>query len=161
MSKETVVIESLGKWGPKINGEYYSFSKKIQESDKGKLVPGGTFDLDIWTAESGKKYINSVVGTVSTGTPKVVVAMRKEIDALSKANAESFKKSVTPKAASSETMTKAEWSAKDRSQLIGGLSHDAATLVAASVTANVPLEDVLAQFGTALKALLEVRESVK
>jgi len=156
MSKETVVIESLGKWGPKINGEYYSFSKKIQESDKGKLVPGGTFDLDIWTAESGKKYINAVVSSaVAVAEKPVAKATSPEVKAfVAKVKAQASE-------AKSETMTKAEWSAKDRSQLIGGLSHDAATLVAASVTANVPLEQVLEQFGTALTALLKVRETVK
>ncbi len=68
----------------------------------------------------------------------------------------------TPKTAvKSEVMSKADWNAKDRSMMVGGLSHDAAVLVAASATANVSIQEILSSYEVALKRLVEIRENVK
>ena len=60
-------------------------------------------------------------------------------------------------------MTKAEWSAKDRSQLIGGLSHDAATIVAAAMTLQPfnSTDEVLLFYKRVLEGLLRIRDEVK
>lgn len=103
-TKETVKVESLGKWGPKINGEYYSWSKNIKDVDKGRVVPGGTFDLDIYVADSGKKYINAVKGSTEVLIKPTVV---KPVDVY-------IKPAVTRAEAKSDAMSKDEWAAKDR-----------------------------------------------
>jgi len=59
--KETVTIDSLGKWGPKIGGAFYSYSKNFK--DQAKVVPGATLEIETWISDSGKKYVNKVLGT--------------------------------------------------------------------------------------------------
>lgn len=149
---ETIKVKQLSKFGVQLeSGEYVNWSKKIKDSDKGLIVPGGTFSVDMYRAESGKGYINAV----ETGTQPVLVAPVFAKTPVVKPLA------ATPKADKAEVMTKADWSAKDRSMMVGGLSHDAAVLVAASVTANVSLSEVLEHYTTALKALVVIREEVK
>lgn len=62
--KETVVIDELGKWGPRINGTYYSFSKNF--TDKAAVVPGAKLEIETYVAESGKKYVNKILKVVET-----------------------------------------------------------------------------------------------
>ncbi len=59
------------------------------------------------------------------------------------------------------TMTKADWNAKDRSMMIGGLAHDAAVLAAAAATANVEIGVLLNDYEAALKAMVLIREEMK
>lgn len=102
--KETVTINSLGKWGPRVGDEYYSWSKNIKETDKGRVVPGGTYEMELYVADSGKKYINTVLNNDS-----VAKLLKPTVDTVK----------VTPqvtksiKTVSSE-MSKDEWAAKDR-----------------------------------------------
>ncbi len=137
MAKETVVIESLGKWGPKIGGTYYSFSKKISDGDKGKLVPGGTFEVDIWTAESGKKYINSVLGSTIIAPPIVAPVLANV--PLAKAYTPAAKKLVA--AVKDDSMTRADWDSKDRRISRQGLWQAAIQAVAPLVA----LEQIAAE----------------
>jgi len=66
--KEKVTVEALSKYGFKAGGEYYNWSKNITEEHKGKIVPGASFDMDIYVADSGKKYVNAVNGMLEAGT---------------------------------------------------------------------------------------------
>lgn len=102
--KETIQVASLGKWGPKVGDEYYSWSKNIKEADKGKVVPGGTYDCDVYIADSGKKYLNSV--TVNGNVAPLLVAPVFKDTPLVKPVKVSVKKS--------EEMTRADWDSKDR-----------------------------------------------
>ena len=147
---EKVTVTELSKYGVKVGAEYYNWSKQIKESEKGQVVPGGTYDMELYVADSGKKYINSVGGEFST----LVVTKAQP------------KASVTPKVtpvAKTETMSKAEWSAKDRSQLIGGLSHDAATLTASIIATMGELKtaDILVIYKDFLEGMLSIRNEVK
>ena len=60
----------------------------------------------------------------------------------------------TPKAA-------VDWGAKDRSQLVGGRSHDAAQLVLAALTASVPISQALEMYKEALDGILKIAEGTK
>ncbi len=106
--KEKVTVQELSKYGFKAGGEYYNWSKNIKEEDKGKIVPGASFDMDIYIADSGKKYVNAVNGMLEAGSvPKVEP----------KFNAPKTASAVYTgrKAGSdSDTMSKAEWAAKDQ-----------------------------------------------
>lgn len=142
MSLETIVPTANGKFGPKVGDIFYSFSKFFK-GDK-QLEVGTPVSVDVFTSDSGKKYINAIVGAVlNNEVPKTPV-----------------KKSVVV-AAKSETMSKADWSAKDRSQLVGGRSHDAVELVNVSLVTGTSLEDVLKLYQEALEGVLKVAEEVK
>ena len=154
MSNTTVMklkVKSLGKFGffTEDSTRGYNYSKNFSEADKAKVVPGVEFEGEVYTAESGAQYLNKIVNTVSLSVeqPKSKAVEKKE----------------TRPEAKSDTMTKAEWSAKDRSQLIGGLSHDAATLTAAAMSLQPynNTEEVLKEYKLILEGLLKIREEVK
>jgi len=108
--KEVVKVDSLGKWGPKVGSEFYSWSKNIKDADKGRVVPGGTYDMELYIADSGKRYINSVASSVAlTGVlpmPPIVAPIF--------ANTPVAKSFVPKVAKKSDEMSKDEWAAKDR-----------------------------------------------
>lgn len=104
--KQTVTIGELSKWGPKVGDEYFSFSKKIKEADKARIVPGAVLELDLYVADSGKKYINSVLGnSFALEAPKLVAPVFKDTPVAKPIKAAASKKS--------EEMTRADWDAKD------------------------------------------------
>lgn len=142
---ETLNVKQLSKFGFQLeSGEYIGWSKNIPDTDKGKVVAGGEYQCEVYRADSGKGYVNKVVSSSAPAVKKAAPA--------------------PAKAAASETMTKAEWSAKDRSQLIGGLSHDAATVVAALIAVDSTLtdpENALNTYRTVLNGMLSIRDEVK
>lgn len=154
MATETLHIKSLAKFSVVTDkDEYVNWHKDIKESDKGKVVPGGVYECEVERKESGKGYIKSVIDKNNNKVAVIEVPVDTKVSLpLPPARKIDIK---------SETMTKADWGAKDRSQLIGGLSHDAATLAAASATANVPLEQLLSDYTKALGEILRVRDIVK
>lgn len=54
-----------------------------------------------------------------------------------------------------------DWAAKDRSQLVGGRSHDAVALVNVALITGTLLADVLKLYKEALEAVLEISNEVK
>lgn len=106
--KETVQVASLGKWGPKVGSEYYSWSKNIKETDKGKVVPGGTYDMELYIADSGKRYINSV--TVNGNVAPVKLKVNVEHPTIQ----ETVQRAIKTTIKKSDEMSKEEWAAKDR-----------------------------------------------
>lgn len=70
--KETIVIGDLGKWGPKVNGTFYSYSKNFK--DQVKVVPGANLEVEIWQSDSGKNYINKIVAVVPSAPVSAPVA---------------------------------------------------------------------------------------
>ena len=69
MSVELIVVERPGKYGPMANGVWYGLGKKSNLSPD-DFVAGQSYSVDIWEADSGKKYINKVL-SASAG-PAVV-----------------------------------------------------------------------------------------
>ena len=149
--RDKITVAELSKYGVKVGNEYVNFSKNLKEADKGLIVPGAALDVELFVSDSGKRYINTVFSS-SFSAPKT-------------AKAETPK--VPPKTetkATSATMTKEEWKEKDRSQLIGGLSHDAAMLVAAMITVfgNITsTTEAIALHKDVLQGLLNTREVLK
>lgn len=100
--KEKVTVQELSKYGFKANGEYINWSKNVKESDKGRVVPGGTFEMELYIADSGKKYVNSVSASTDQihgdvpNVPKPLIV-----------------KTVSKAAAKTDAMSKDEWQAKD------------------------------------------------
>ena len=129
MSLETIVVEKNAKFGPVVKGEYYSFGKFFQGNKE--LPVGVPLAVDIFTSDSGKKYINSVTKPILSAA---VIP-------------------VTPVAT--------DWVAKDRSQLVGGRSHDAVELVNVSLTTQTAMKDVLELYKEALQGVLKIADEVK
>lgn len=119
MSIETIKIESNGKFGPKVNGQFYSFSKFYKGNRE--LPVGSTVEVDVFTSDSGKKYINAVLGEAVAP----VKAVTKQ----------------APKAAKvlDNTMSKDEWAAKDVR-----ISRQGVIQVAVQVTSNFEEAVILA-----------------
>lgn len=154
-----VKVVELTKFGFKDDkGAYVGWSKHFKEADKTQVVPGRQFSVDMYIADSGKQYVNKIIrqlDSLKSGDVPVVVTPE------SLAAVKAVTKKFFP--IDKETMSKAEWSAKDRSQLIGGLSHDAATLTAALMTMQ-PAErasDVLPIYKEFLEGMLKIRDEVK
>lgn len=160
-----VKIQELSKYGFKANGKYVGLSKNLSEADKTRLVPGAEFEAEYYVADSGKEYLNKILASVSSApsAPKAQEAESpKAVDTdRTKRFAPKFqKKENVP---DSEKMSKADWSAKDRSQLIGGLSHDAAAIAAAIYPSQMlqTTQDALNVYKELLEGMLKIREEVK
>jgi len=150
-----VKVEELTKYGYKANGKFVNYSKQLSEADKARVVPGAEFEAELYVADSGKEYLNKILATVTTAK-----ASAEAPTVADSARAERF----TPKFEKKETatMSKAEWQQKDRSQLIGGLSHDAATITAALVNVtSLDQAGAIVAYGEILDAMLKIRDEVK
>ncbi len=158
--KERIKIAELTKFGFKVGTEYVNFSKQLPEGDKTNVVPGAELDVELYVADSGKRYLNKILSGIAAQSVKPAVAM-----AAPEVKAEvPAKKAFVPKFQKkdeSTTMSKSEWQAKDRSQLLGGLCHDAAQLTLAAVTVGASSEDVLKMYKAMLDGVIALREGVK
>jgi hypothetical protein len=113
MSMETIVVEKNGKFGPMVDGKYYSFSKFYK--GRKEFAEGEKLTVDVYTADSGKKYINSLSGDAATVAP------------VKKA----FVPTVKAAPAKSDVMSKDEWAAKDQR-----ISRQGVIQVAVQVTSS-------------------------
>lgn len=164
---EKVTVEKLTKFGFQIVGssDFINYSKQLKESDKTKVVPGAVFDVEFYVADSGKRYLNKIV-TITNPPSDVDVIFGKPIEEVKKTFVPKFNKTVGVSGTGSSSMSKEEWAAKDRSQLIGGLSHDSAAIVAAAVQSGLwPTLDnqahVLRMYKDLLEEMLRIREDLK
>lgn len=154
---ETIKVKQLSKFGFQLeSGEYVNVSKTLKDSEKGKIIPGGQYDVEMYRSDAGKGYINKLLSSALVAPAGVAPVFNKTPVAKPVET-----KPLAAKPNVSEVMSKAEWNAKDRSMMLGGLAHDAAVLAAASVTANVPIEAVLTSFEFAFGVLIKLREEVK
>ena len=161
---ERIKVSKLTKFGFQIEGssDFINYSKQLKESDKTKVVPGAEFAVEFYVADSGKRYLNKIVGQTapSSQTESAVVSAPTEVK---KVFTPKFNKPVTG-GTSSASMSKEEWQAKDRSQLIGGLSHDAAVIVAHAISVWGTLDNeanVLRMYKNVLEEMLRIREALK
>lgn len=162
-------VEALTKYGFKMNGRYVNFSKQFKESDKVGIVPGAEFEAEFYVADSGKEYLNRVTSFAPIHTLQVAEVISSSMPTAPKPEAkvdESRAKHFTPKfkAKDDTSMSKADWQAKDRSQLIGGLSHDAAALVAAMISVVgdlATLDHALVAYKKVLEGMIKIRTEVQ
>jgi hypothetical protein len=54
-----------------------------------------------------------------------------------------------------------DWDSKNRAQLIGGRSHDAAQLVHAAITGGLPIETALEMYKQALIEVLKLSDEIR
>lgn len=154
-SVEQIKVKGLSKYGFQLeSGEYIGWSKSLNDAEKGRVVPGMELSVEMYRADSGKGYVNKVLASATAFAPVASVPSAPKTIEVKKA---------TPvvKTSISESMTKADWANKDRSMMVGGLSHDAAVLAAAAVTSNQSIGVVLDMYKKALGVLIKVREEIK
>lgn len=136
-----------------VNGqsEFYGVKRPVQLSDFEK---GNEYEVDI--AMNGKfKNIIKVEKSVGVSVQDNTLISAKEIDS------EMAKVYIPKKFIKKVEPEKTDWAAKDRSQLVGGRSHDAAQLVVAALGAGVSIEETLKMHREALVGLLKMADEVK
>src|ERR1700676_2578202 len=107
-----VEVKEFSKFGFKDGqGNYVNWSKTIKDADKSQVVPGRKFSVEMYVADSGKNYVNKVLRQLEAvaSVPVKNINTGKLVDS-------TVVKAVTSSAKSSDTMSKAEWQSKDRSQ---------------------------------------------
>lgn len=151
-TRETIVVEQVGKYGPKVNGVFYSLSPKSNLRPE-QFVAGRQYDVLIYTSvpsaksAGGKKYINQIVneGPVTTAAPVVQTALI----------------AASPAAVTTSTATEnkeAYWERKNDSQKLGGLMHDAADVTSALIMANgLKTAEALKTFDEVLAGIIAIR----
>lgn len=109
---QNVMVQELTKFGFKANGEYINWSKTLDDSAKTPVVPGRTFNMELYIADSGKKYVNKVLGVVeATKNPASVIPVKAVVPV--QKVAKSFVAKAVEKA-TGEAMTRADWDNKDQ-----------------------------------------------
>lgn len=99
-----VEVLELSKFGFKDGqGVYIGWSKNFKEADKAQVVPGRSFNMEMYIADSGKKYVNKVLSQLNEGKPTV----KETNKAIVKAVVGLMPKTDAP-------MTREDWDSKDR-----------------------------------------------
>lgn len=135
LTKEVIKVAELSKYGVKVGNEYVNYSKQLPEAVKGIFVPGGTYAVDFYVADSGKRYINAATAVVSD-VPKAEVKTKAT-------------KSVSPKegvrapAEISKGLSKAEWQSKDERISHQGLLQAALIALAPVVALEVLFDEAV------------------
>jgi hypothetical protein len=109
MNVEVVKLTPYGFKDGKDN--YVNWSKTFKDADKVPVIPGRSFEMEMYIADSGKQYVNKIIrqmDTVVTVASNVLPVSHKVTG-----TAPSVRASVTP-AVNSSLMSKDEWADKDR-----------------------------------------------
>lgn len=131
---DTIKVDELSKFGFKSNGEYINWSKTIKETDKVGVVPGRTFQMELYIADSGKKYVNKVLNIVESA----------DVPAPKKAATRTAPTVAAPKAVAKTEdapMTRTDWDAKDRRISRQGVIQAAVQAVSGYSTADDVFEN--------------------
>ena len=72
-NKETITVDSINQYGPRVGGKNYYPSKKSGLSPEDFEV-GKSYTVLVYTSDKGAKYINQIVGDAVVETPKAIVA---------------------------------------------------------------------------------------
>lgn len=104
-----LVVTKLTKYGFQVaDGSYVNYSKKFPEAEKTQIVPGFSFDGELYIADSGTQYLNKVLGGSATASAPAVAPKAVDSDRA---------KRFTPKGyiggKKSNDMSKEEWAEKD------------------------------------------------
>lgn len=109
-NKNTVVsvkVEKLTKFGYADEKGFVSYSKNLTDHDKALVVPGSEFEAEIYTAESGARYLNKIVARAPHVTaPKAKVEVKAAVTVTEKPK--------VPAEPKGEVMARSDWDAKDR-----------------------------------------------
>lgn len=139
---KTIVVDAVNPKNGGVltkDGVWLSISKFGAKTVDGKdITPalfdkGGTYQVEVQVGKKGGEFITGLVSApaghgLPTGEKLVPAPTR------------SFNKSFQKK---DDGMTKADWAKKDKSQLLGGLSHDVAAITAALIQTGTDADAAL------------------
>src|ERR1700674_4296782 len=83
MAQTTVVdvtVQELTRYGFKANDRFVNYSKNLSETDKAMIVPGVTLKVEFYVADSGKEYLNKVLGASTLLTTPAVSDVNPPVD---------------------------------------------------------------------------------
>jgi hypothetical protein len=139
-----VTVQELTRYGFKANDKFVNYSKNLSETDKAMVVPGVTLKAEFYVADSGKEYLNKVLGAsanrTTAPTPAAVTDVNPPVDT---ERAKKFipkftKKNIEPTSAG---LTKEEWAMKDQRISRQGVIQAAVIALAPVVSLEqLPLE---------------------
>lgn len=121
-----VAVAELTKFGYKDAAGYVSYSKKLSDGDKLKVVPGAKFEAEYYVADSGTRYLNKVFKTLQKADP---VKVEKPI-AVSPSNPKPLTVTPVAKVVADSPMTRQDWDAKDQRISRAGVIQAAVKAVA-------------------------------
>lgn len=139
MSENAIVtelrIDRVGPYGVQSNGVWYGVNRPLTPKS---FVVGNVYGVTFKAGTNGKQYIDASSPITLPTEPSNIT-----------------------KAKLADTSPE-YWDQKNRSQLVGGLFHDAAQITASLVmTQNLNKDDTLKTFAAVFEALLEYRDSLK
>lgn len=109
---EKIKVNKLTKYGFQVGDEFVNYSKLFK--DQAKVVPGIEFDAELYVADSGKRYLNKILGQLPSSAkevPPTAVATAPGVDS---DRAKKFVPKFEKKASADTSMSKEEWAAKDQ-----------------------------------------------
>jgi hypothetical protein len=131
---ERIKVDELSKFGFKVGQEYLNYSKQLKESDKVYVVPGAELEVELYVADSGKRYLNKVLTSLAKAVTmsKIKPEVKTEAKDVDKVFADA-------------PMTRQDWNNKDRRisrqgviqaavQAVSHLSADTTDMFANAVT---------------------------
>lgn len=150
LQKETIYVEAVSN---KPNPKYKQaggiktadgWINVTEGQDLANVHKGDNIEVEVSVSEKGIRRIEKILGLSGTSATASTVSAP-------------VVKTAAPKAAPASAQSYAE---RDQSMLIGGLFHDAATLVAIN-SEGLNDEEILTKFETFVVRLKEIREKVK
>jgi len=118
-----LTVQELTKFGFKAEGRYINWSKNLDEKAKIPVVPGRTFQFELYVADSSKEYVNKVLQMIEIAdvpyerqnAPKTDVKTETKAD-IARARKYTPKETMTVATSviADKPMTRTDWDAKDR-----------------------------------------------
>lgn len=108
-----VNVEKLTKFGYADSDGYVSYSKNLTDHDKSLVVPGASFEAEIYTAPSGSRYLNKIVARAGHVEAPKAVESQAAAASVDTERAKKFTPKFNKPAAVDNSMSKDEWAAKD------------------------------------------------
>jgi hypothetical protein len=142
-----VKVDALTKYGFSANGRYVGLSKQLPEADKARIVPGAEFEAEYYVADSGKEYLNKILAVTKAlieGTKRKSEAVTDVNPPVDQERAKKFTPKFTKTAATDNSMTRADWDAKDQRISRQGVIQAAVIALAPTVSNEILFESARA-----------------
>ena len=162
---QRIIVEARSKFGV-LDAQTKKWINTQDKSLLGSLLVGKAYDVTIGPAKGDDgKVRNQIVAAAIVNVDGNVATLEKptNVKETSPKVEAPVKKAFVPRKAESDKAPApaVDWAAKDRSQLVGGRSHDAVELVAASLSSCTPMSKVLELYKEALVGILKLSDEIK
>lgn len=151
-----ITIEAKSPYGVMSQEKWYNFVNKddIKKMEVGKAYVVTLEDVKCADGKT-RKQVTKFKSVAKTEAKEVKNERREATD-----TAVTERNPVKESTAARENKA-TDWAAKDRSQLVGGRSHDAVELVKASLVNATPMPKVLELYKEALNGVLKLADEIK